>query len=256
MPQSSLMTWLGKPAAVAEPPPAPLPSKVPEVTTFVSDVPTSPSTDESQHSKENRGDVPTQATGSFLIGSKPLLPPNVELRGPTKEDMPAFKKLNSILLPIPYPESFYKEILAEEVDRSITLMALWHDSPSDIGKVKGRLVGAIRCRLFAKPPGNSASRARVEGPMLYLSTLVLLSPYRGYGIAAHMLDNLIRSAVDDYGVTSVGAHVWVANEEGLQWYRKRGFKEVNREMGYYRRLNPQDAVVMLRDVGVMDLAGR
>jgi ribosomal protein S18 acetylase RimI-like enzyme len=135
-------------------------------------------------------------------------------------------------------------------------MALWHDSPSDIGKVKGRLVGAIRCRLFAKPPGNSASKARVEGPMLYLSTLVLLSPYRGYGVAAHMLDMLIRSAVEDYGITSVGAHVWEANEEGLQWYRKRGFRVVSREVGYYRRLNPQDAVVMLRDVGVMDLAGK
>jgi ribosomal protein S18 acetylase RimI-like enzyme len=170
--------------------------------------------------------------------------------------MPSFKKLNSILLPIPYPESFYKEILAEPVDQSITLMALWHDSPSDIGKVKGRLVGAIRCRLFAKPPGDSASQARVDGPMLYLSTLVLLSPYRSYGIAAHMLDCLIRSAVDEYGITSVGAHVWEANEEGLKWYRKRGFREVSREVGYYRRLNPRDAVVMLRDVGVMDLAGK
>jgi ribosomal protein S18 acetylase RimI-like enzyme len=117
-------------------------------------------------------------------------------------------------------------------------------------------VGAIRCRLFTKPPGNSATKARVEGPMLYLSTLVLLSPYRSYGIAAHMLDSLIRSAVDDYGITSVGAHVWEANGEGLQWYRKRGFREVSREVGYYRRLNPKDAVVMLRDVGVMDLAGK
>lgn len=254
MPQSSLMTWLSKPATVTEPPSAPLPPKAAE-TAVIPDAPASPPIHETQHN-ETRADAPAAAMGSFLKGSKPNLPPNVELRGPTKEDMPAFKKLNSVLLPIPYPESFYKEILAEEVDRSITLMALWHDSPSDIGKAKGRLVGAIRCRLFAKPPGNCASRARVEGPMLYLSTLVLLSPYRGYGIASHMLDNLIRSAVDDYGITSVGAHVWVANEEGLQWYRKRGFKEVNREAGYYRRLNPQDAVVMLRDVGVMDLAGR
>lgn len=256
MPQSSLMTWLGKPAAVTEPLPAPLPVKVTETTTAAGDAPSLPSINASHDNDEKREDAPVDTTTSFLKGSKPVLPPNVELRGPTKEDMPAFKKLNSILLPIPYPESFYKEILAEEVDRSITLMALWHDSPSEIGKVKGRLVGAIRCRLFAKPPGNSASRARVEGPMLYLSTLVLLSPYRGYGIAAHMLDNLIRSAVDDHGITSVGAHVWVANEEGLQWYRKRGFKEVSREVGYYRRLNPQDAVVMLRDVSVMDLASR
>lgn len=250
MPQSSLMTWLGKPAAVKESLSKSTTATKPEAKETYS----SPHTNEAG-SEQSRNTEFENSAKSFLKGTKPPLPPNVEIRGPTKEDMPAFKQLNSLLLPIPYPESFYKEILAEEVDRSITLMALWHDSPADIGKVKGRLVGAIRCRLFAKPPGNSSSRARKEGPMLYLSTLVLLSPYRGHGIAAHMLDNLIRTAVDDYDITSVGAHVWTANEEGLQWYRKRGFREVNRESGYYRRLNPTDAVVMLRDVGVMDLAG-
>lgn len=251
MPQSSLMTWLSKPATVTERPSVPSPPAKPEP----KEAPPPPHTNETRP-EQSRNHESSDLPHSFLKGSKPPLSPNVELRGPTKEDMPAFKKLNSLLLPIPYPESFYKEILADPVDRSITLMALWHDSPADIGKAKGRLVGAIRCRLFAKPPGNSATRARKDGPMLYLSTLVLLSPYRGHGIAAHMLDNLIRTAVDDYEITSVGAHVWTANEEGLEWYRKRGFREVNRDSGYYRRLNPTDAVVMLRDVGVMDLAGK
>jgi ribosomal protein S18 acetylase RimI-like enzyme len=255
MPQSSLMKWLSKPAAITEPSPSVSPPVVLEPAETNDTHTPLPPADRSQHNEEVEN-APISAPKLFLQPSNPPLPPNIELRGPTKEDMPSFKKLNSILLPIPYPESFYKEILADPVDRSITLMALWHDSPSDIGKAKGRLVGAIRCRLFAKPPGNSATKARVEGPMLYLSTLVLLSPYRGYGVAAHMLDRLMRSAVEDYGITSVGAHVWEANEEGLQWYRKRGFRVVSREVGYYRRLNPQDAVVMLRDVGVMDLAGK
>jgi ribosomal protein S18 acetylase RimI-like enzyme len=265
MPQSSLMQWLNKPAAVKEPPAVAVPAKDHEDTVISAEntppqisriAKTAETTETTELREESRNDATKTASTSILRGSKPTLPPNVELRGPTKEDMPSFKKLNSLLLPIPYPESFYKEILADPVDRSITLMALWHDSPSDIGKVKGRLVGAIRCRMFAHPPGDSASKARIDGPMLYLSTLVLLSPYRGYGIAAHMLDNLIRSAVEDYEITSVGAHVWEANEEGLEWYRKRGFKVVSREPGYYRRLNPSDAVVMLRDVGVMDLAGK
>jgi ribosomal protein S18 acetylase RimI-like enzyme len=259
------MQWLNKPVAVKEPPAGAVPAKDPKDTVISAEntpprnariAETTGTTETTGIREDNQNDAPTNGSTSFLKGSKPSLPPNVELRGPTKEDMPSFKKLNSLLLPIPYPENFYKEILADPVDRSITLMALWHDSPSDVGKVKGRLVGAIRCRLFAHPPGDSASKARIDGPMLYLSTLVLLSPYRGYGIAAHMLDNLIRSAVDDYNVTSVGAHVWEANEEGLEWYRKRGFKVVSREPGYYRRLSPSDAVVMLRDVGVMDLAGK
>ena len=251
------MGWLSKPATVSESSPALTLPTITEPTEIVDDTqPPIPLPASGDRHEKDREHAPADASKYFLQGSKPALPPNVEIRGPTKEDMPSFKKLNSVLLPIPYPESFYKEILAEPVDRSITLMALWHDSPSDVGKAKGRLVGAIRCRLFTKPPGHSATKARVEGPMLYLSTLVLLSPYRSYGIAAHMLDSLIRSAVDDYGITSVGAHVWEANEEGLQWYRKRGFREVCREVGYYRRLNPKDAVVMLRDVGVMDLAGK
>ena len=91
--------------------------------------------------------------------------------------------------------------------------------------------------------------------MLYLSTLLLLSPYRSHGIATHMLNMLSKRAVRDYGVTSIGAHVWEANLDGLEWYRKRGFREVGREVGYYRRLKPGTAVVMQRKVGVMDLVG-
>ena len=88
--------------------------------------------------------------------------------------------------------------------------------------------------------------------MLYLSTLVLLSPYRGRGIAARMLEIMLKRAVREYGVTSVGAHVWEANVDGLEWYRKRGFREFAREEGYYRKLKPQGAVVVQRVVSVMD----
>lgn len=181
------------------------------------------------------------------------MPQNAELRECRKEDIKSFKRLNSLLLPIPYGDSFYREILEDEVTRNITLMALWHDQVTSDGEGRGTLVGAIRCRLLANFPGAAASAPRKEGPMLYLSTLVLLSPYRGHGIAAKMLDVMVRRAVNDYGVGSVGAHVWEANEEGLAWYRKRGFKEIGVEEGYYRRLKPQGAVVMLKEIGVRDL---
>ena len=67
---------------------------------------------------------------------------------------------------------------------------------------------------------------------------------------------MTRRAIEDYGISSIGAHVWEANQEGLEWYRKRGFREVNRESGYYRRLDPQGAVVMQREVAVSDLLGK
>jgi ribosomal protein S18 acetylase RimI-like enzyme len=89
--------------------------------------------------------------------------------------------------------------------------------------------------------------------MLYLSTLMTLSPYRRHGVAIHLLREMTCRAVDNYGVCSVGAHVWEANVDALEWYRKRGFREVGRESDYYRRLDPSTAIVVQRDVGVMDL---
>ena len=52
-----------------------------------------------------------------------------------------------------------------------------------------------------------------------------------------MLEVLTKRAINDRGVTSVGAHVWEANIEGLEWYSKRGFVQIGQEKDYYRRLN-------------------
>ena len=85
--------------------------------------------------------------------------------------------------------------------------------------------------------------------MLYISTLTLLSPYRHLGVAAHLLARVEKVAKEKYRVGAVGAHVWVANTEGLEWYRKRGFIEVKKEEGYYSRLKPNTAVVVRLDIG-------
>ena len=235
------MGWLNKPG--------PTKTVVSEKQDEQQQLPTSPAADQQNGTTVSS---PSKLKTPFG-GNAPGLPPNVELRECKKEDIKSFKRLNSLLLPIPYADSFYREIMEDEVTSNITLMAVWHDSPANSAKDNGTLIGAIRCRLFSDLPGASSSIQTKDGPMLYLSTLVLLSPYRSHGIAARMLDVMVRRAVNDYGITSVGAHVWEANEEGLAWYRKRGFKEVGREEGYYRRLNPQGALVMMKSVGVMDL---
>jgi len=50
------------------------------------------------------------------------------------------------------------------------------------------------------------------------------------------------------------AHVWEANEEAMEWYRRRGFKVVGREECYYKRLAPKSAAwVVSRDVRPGDL---
>lgn len=98
--------------------------------------------------------------------------------------------------------------------------------------------------------------AEAKPPILYISTLVLLPSYRSYGIATHLLAQVLSRAIEAYGVTAVTAHVWEANEEGRTWYRARRFEECGLVEGYYRKLRPQEAVLVRRPVKVGDWAGR
>lgn len=261
MPQASLTTWFKKPAAVTQPP---NPTEAPDGRTKADDPHTPPldngNDTEKDASTNNPSKSSTPQPTAFIPPNLPPLPANVELRACTAADIPTLKRLNSLLLPIPYPENFYREILSSEQTNNITLLALWHDKPATTGdknKEKGILVGAIRCRILPEThqPTNTTTTQGEKEKMLYLSTLVLLSPYRDHGIASHMLSIITARGVRAYGVRSVGAHVWEANAEGREWYGKRGFVEVGREEGYYRKLRPQGAVVLRRAVGVGDLLG-
>ena len=256
MSQSSLLTWLNKPVSVkkaASPPEEvsasePLQPKISPPATITSVETTLPGSQ-----LVSTGDSEERNISDLAFGRRPP-PPNVEFRACTKDDIPHLKRLTSLLLPIPYPDRFYKEIMDDPVTANITLLAIWHDDPTHSTTEKGRLVGAIRCRLLASSSVSSQSgNDHADAPMLYLSTLVLLSPYRQHGIATHLLRTLMQRAVNDYGVVRVGAHVWEANSDAIAWYRKRGFRETGSEAGYYRRLDPQTAIVMERKVGVTDL---
>ncbi|KAK1065404.1 hypothetical protein LTR74_007929 [Friedmanniomyces endolithicus] len=257
MVQSSLTAWLKAPAIATQS------SRIEgREQKRPQDVPTPPSSSDEKDGPGESIKVPPVIqqsciqTGS-LRTSRPTLPPNVHFRACTREDLRPLKRLNSLLLPIPYPESFYREIFEDSLTNNITLLANWHDDPCTVGQEKGRLIGAIRCRLFAHSVQDPAlhSSAPDGKPMLYLSTLVLLSPYRSYGVAAEMLRLLTVRAIEQYGIGSVGAHVWEANAEGLEWYAKRGFRVVGREEDYYRRLKPSGVVVVRREVRVGDLLG-
>jgi len=200
-------------------------------------------------------------------------PDNVTTMPITSEWIPSFKRLNALLLPIPYPQKFYDEIVEDEVTADISVAALWHEDGStasaytsasqtnnDTKGMNGTgppraqnrplLVAAIRCRILPTPTHEPASDRT-----LYISTLCTLSPYQQHGLASSLLATITARAIRKHGVTSVTAHVWEANEEALAWYAKRGFREVGKEEGYYRKLRPMGAVCLRRDVGVNDLLG-
>ncbi|KAI7129335.1 hypothetical protein KC324_g17176, partial [Hortaea werneckii] len=250
MPQSSLTAWLNKPATVKTPPvTTPRQDEKPSAPTQTGEAgntqhPTPPSQELKTKSTSTTASsaIHPEHNSSKTLSSfqtpLPPLPPNIHLRACTKADIPALKRLNALLLPIPYPETFYREILQDEVTNNLTLLALWHDDPSRKDQEKGILVGAVRGRLL--PSSSTSSTSTTRGPtttlptptttgttptapkegekeekLLYLSTLVLLSPYRQHGIMTHMLRHLTQRAIREYRVSSVGAHVWEANTEGL-----------------------------------------
>jgi ribosomal protein S18 acetylase RimI-like enzyme len=187
--------------------------------------------------------VPIQKPTIPQLFSLRPLPSNVEITSLTVETLPAYKRLNALTLPIAYPESFYKETMTEP-HLGITLVALWHPAPSngDAASEPPKLVGAVRCRLL-------------PSSQLYISTIGILAPYRSHGIAMHLLQSVVKKAVDLHSVRSITAHVWEANEEGLEWYKKRNFEVLEKEEGYYRKLRPQGAYLVRKHIGVGDLLG-
>ncbi|MCJ1409765.1 hypothetical protein MMC19_003848 [Ptychographa xylographoides] len=224
----------------------------------------------------------TTATAPATIVPFPLsipLPPHITIDRVTIATLPAFRRTISLLLPIRYPDIFYSAILSDPTTTSLSRAAIWHDysrpskrkrldtlpsQPSDDStsahpeptatetpdREEGYLVGAIRCRLEPIPVSPSAPTES----HLYIQALALLSPYRSHGIATHLLEAVLTSALQlRSDVKSVYAHVWEANEEGLKWYRRKGFTvESVTEEGYYRRLKPQGAKVVRRTVRVAD----
>ncbi|KAI7596664.1 hypothetical protein KC346_g15046, partial [Hortaea werneckii] len=261
MPQSSLTAWLNKPSTVKTTPPVTTPrqdekpsapSQTGEARTTqhsappIQELKNNDPTNTAPSSKTHLEKTPSKPLSSFP-SPLPALPPNIHLRACTQADLPGLKRLNALLLPIPYPETFYREILQDEVTKNLTLLALWHDDPSLKEREKGLLVGAVRGRLLPSSSSSASSSsststssstwttrttrsggtptptttARPEEEeagekLLYLSTLVLLSPYRGHGIMTCMLRQLTQRAVQLYGISGVGAHVWEANTEGLE----------------------------------------
>jgi len=161
--------------------------------------------------------------------------------------------MNALLLQIPYREEFYKETMENQIIASVTRLALWHERSSTSASptaTEAKLVAAIRCRVLAAPPENPYEKI----PVLYISTLTTLGPFREHAIASHLLAEVTRLAIKLYNVKAVSGHVWEANGDGLEWYKKRGFRVVAHEPEYYRRLAPKTAALVIRrDIGPTDL---
>ncbi|KAL5353397.1 hypothetical protein ACLOAV_001433 [Pseudogymnoascus australis] len=134
---------------------------------------------------------PSYASAPSAASISPILPSHIT----------ALKRINALLLCITYPDSFYTRILAPSPPPPSL-------EPSSV------------CHLEPSPsaPGQQ---------QLYIQSLALLSPYRHLGLASAALASILTAIVSsplEEPITSLYAHVWTENAEGLEWYKARGFE--------------------------------
>ncbi|KAL6231814.1 hypothetical protein BDW75DRAFT_233295 [Aspergillus navahoensis] len=185
--------------------------------------------------------------------------------------IPSLSRTTGLLLPIRYPNYFYTATVTDPVIASVSRVAIYHDHPVAFAPAStiaqsptsgtDKVIGGIRCRLERLSQAISEEDGQ-EPTNLYIQTLHLLSPYRGCGIAASLLNSVLFASapttkvnspsdyelsdlVKHYNIRSVTAHVHEANEDGLRWYISRGF-QVEEELvkNYYRRLKPSGARIV------------
>ncbi|ROW10307.1 hypothetical protein VMCG_02070 [Cytospora schulzeri] len=205
------------------------------------------------------------------------LPPTIPTPHPsativpvTEAHIPALRRINALLLPVNYTDSFYKAILDPAQSGLFSRAILFQDDPSSSSPAK--VVGGLICRLepsafdpdngryspnLAKKAAGSVAPPPVGlGHALYVQSLVLLAPYRGLGLAAAAIEGIfdaVRTVTRErrgngLNIKWVYAHVWTENEEGLAWYQRRGFERDVRLEGYYFKLKPGSAWVVKKKV--------
>ena len=211
--------------------------------------------DKSSMTPNNNNFAATSSSQNTPLSALRPLPPHVSISRITEPTLPSFRRLLSTILPIPYPNNFFTSILPSS---ALARIAIWTTSTTSNPSPQpaGIVVAGIRCRIEPLPPLSPSDSAfsSAAPTQLYIQTLATLSPYRGHGLASHLLAEVLSEAMrDNRGLESVYAHVWEANEEALEWYARRGFVvEGEIVQGYYRRLKPSGAWVVRRRTGVRD----
>lgn len=182
--------------------------------------------------------------------------------------VPALRRINTLLLPVNYQESFYHGILDPAVSGTFSRAILWQDDDDPAAPPK--VIGGVVCRLERSPfdDGGRYSRELAkkahhavapppvgQGYALYIQSLGLLAPYRRYGLAAAAVQGILDAATTTTRPPLVGAggqlridwvyaHVWTENEDGLAWYTARAFQKDSVLDDYYFKLKPGSAWVV------------
>ncbi|KAK3336063.1 hypothetical protein B0T19DRAFT_453379 [Cercophora scortea] len=211
---------------------------------------------------------PTTATPLQLpptlptLPSPPSLPPQASIVPITTHHIPALRRINSLLLPVAYPDAFYAKVLEPLASGLFSRAILWTDDSNN------NITPSPRSEEPNNNNNNNPLQTTHASPTLrprhnphhaiYIQSLSLLSPYRSQGLASAALEHIIASAAllpaagSTINVRTIYAHVWTENHEALSWYEARGFTRADAAplSGYYFKLRPDTAWVMKRDIGL------
>ncbi len=158
----------------------------------------------------------------------------------TERDIEAACALEQASFADPWPRSAFEEIVtksdadyyvAEDMESSSDSGSVdAHDSVTDSGSPKGRLVGG--CVVF---------RILDEGD---ITNVAVDEGYRGLGIATGLLEYAIKQN-EMLGIKDFTLEVRASNEAAIKVYEKCGFESVGIRPGFYEHPK-EDAVVMWR----------
>ncbi|KAI0172781.1 hypothetical protein GGR52DRAFT_546038 [Hypoxylon sp. FL1284] len=192
---------------------------------------------------------PSSSSANLPAPSRPAtLHPQATISPILPEHIPALRRISSLLLPVNYPDAFYQRLSDPLSSGAFSRVVLWTDEPS-AKDAAPKVIGGLVCRPEPSPFGQA--RGGSAGNALYIQSLVLLAPYRQNGLAAALLDEVVRlAAASPFACDDVYAHVWTDNNDGLRWYLARGFAKHGQVNGYYFKLRPDSAWIVRRPIVV------
>ncbi|KAJ9155437.1 hypothetical protein NKR23_g1944 [Pleurostoma richardsiae] len=206
------------------------------------------------------GPAPASALPPFQPSPSPH--PSASIAPLVEAHIPALRRINSLLLPVAYADSFYAAAIDPSASGLLSRAILWADPAPEDGRpapAEPKVVGGLVCRLEPSPfdpqsgqySPEQHSPAAAQPPQryaVYIQSLALLAPFRGLGLAAAAVESVVSAAAALDGVDAVYAHVWTENDEGLRWYAARGFVRDRLVRGYYFKLRPDAAWIVRRPV--------
>jgi ribosomal protein S18 acetylase RimI-like enzyme len=162
--------------------------------------------------------------------------PKVGFADVTEKNIELVRILNTAMFPVKYRESFYEQLLAPGRQKLSVLALYGYDI----------VCGAICCRV--EPP-KAGVDAPGSGDKLYIMTLAVLDAYQRLGIASQLVAEMLARVQKTWPtVARVYLHVQTSNERAIAFYTKLGFKVDRKLEGYYQRISPPDAFILIKDI--------